>query len=101
MRRRSWRSSNDNGGTAAAMLVAVIATLLLAANWAALPCAAQQCTTLADGILAEVSSTGLTDLGAMGPTVAQRVRIGSNPIVISNILFTLSSCTYILPPPSV
>jgi hypothetical protein len=38
------------------MLVAVVAKLLLAVNWAAVPCAGQQCTTLANGTLAEVSS---------------------------------------------
>jgi hypothetical protein len=94
--RKSWRSSNDEG-TAATMLVAVVATLLLASNWATVPCAAQQCSTLANGTLAEVSLVGLTNLAEVGPTVAQRVKIGANPIVVSTVRLTLTSGTF--PPP--
>jgi hypothetical protein len=41
----------------------------------------------------------LTSLDEVGPTVAQRVRIGADPIVISIVRLTLSNGTS--PPPNV
>jgi hypothetical protein len=91
----SWRSSkgNDVRPTAAAMLVAVVATLLLLVGEWAVPCAGLQCSV--SGFLA---NTTLGSGGSIVPSVAQRMMIGNYPITITSVSAYMS-CSALSPYP--
>jgi hypothetical protein len=88
------RRCKDEGGTGAAAVtvvwVQVVVALALVLNWVAVPCAAQQCATAYNGTLASVDLQGVS---GFQPTVALRVTVGLNPIIISSISLALDART--------